>query len=109
MSSPKSITLSQEPKGITIEWDDGHKGTYPFAMLRQACPCAMCKGERMPFDPKPLELPTLKNLPPTAFEAKDLFKVGRYAIGLRWGDGHNTGIYTFDYLRKICPCTNCKN
>lgn len=108
MSGPRSITLSQEPKGITIEWADSHRGTYPFSYLRQACPCAMCKGERTPLDLQPLELPTLKNLPPAAFEAKDMFKVGRYAIGFKWGDGHETGIYTFDYLRKICPCAECK-
>ena len=44
---------------------------------------------------------------PEAFKAKDLFKVGRYAVGFKWGDGHASGIYTFDYLRKICPCSAC--
>lgn len=96
MSEPKSITLSRSPKGIAIEWDDGHRGIYPFPYLRQACPCAVCKGEKMP-----------QNLPPAAFEAKDMFKVGRYAVGFKWGDGHETGIYTFDYLRKICACETC--
>lgn len=61
----------------------------------------------MPLDPNPPVLPVLPNLPPSAFEAKDLFKIGNYAIGLRWGDGHDTGIYPFDYLRKICPCQTC--
>jgi len=107
MSQPKSITLSQDPKGIAVEWDDGHKGTYPFHFLRKACPCALCKGERTPLSTEPLSLPVLPNMPPTAFEAKDMFKVGRYAIGFRWGDGHDTGIYTFEYLRKICPCATC--
>lgn len=105
---PKSITLSQDPKGIVIEWPDGHKGTYPFSTLRNACPCALCKGEKLPLDPEPLALPAFPNLSEKAFVAEEMFKVGRYAIGFKWGDGHNTGIYTFDYLRKICPCSECK-
>ncbi len=104
---PKSIQVSQEPKGIKIEWQDGHTGTYPFPSLRKACPCALCKGERLPLSPEPLSLPVLSHLPASAFEAKDMFKIGRYAIGFKWGDGHETGIYTFDYLRKMCPCEKC--
>lgn len=107
MSTPKSITVSEKPKGIMIEWADGHTAIYPFSYLRKACPCALCKGERTPLDLAPLALPVLKNIPPEAFEAKDMFKVGRYAIGFRWGDSHDTGIYTFDYLRKMCPCPAC--
>jgi len=30
--------------------------------------------------------------------------IGRYAINIQWSDGHNTGIYTFELLRKLCPC-----
>ena len=107
MSEPKSITLSQDPKGIAIEWSDGHKSVYPFPYLRKACPCAMCKGERTPLDTSPLALPAYTPLPVKAGEAKEMFKVGRYAIGFRWGDGHDTGIYTFDYLRKMCLCKEC--
>jgi len=33
--------------------------------------------------------------------------VGSYAIRIYWNDGHNTGIYSFDHLRKICPCAKC--
>jgi DUF971 family protein len=33
--------------------------------------------------------------------------VGNYAIELRWQDGHSTGIYSFEYLRSLCPCTHC--
>lgn len=108
MSQPKSITLSQDPKGLVIEWDDGHKGNYPFDFLRKACPCAMCKGERGPLSQEPLALPVLTNLSPEAFQPKDFFKVGRYAVGFKWGDGHDSGIYTFDYLRTICPCKECR-
>ena len=107
MATPKEITLSQNPKGIVIEWEEEHKSVFPFPFLRKACPCALCKGERTPFSTEPLALPVLKNLPAKAFEASDMFKVGLYAIGFKWKDGHDTGIYTFDYLRVLCPCQEC--
>jgi len=34
--------------------------------------------------------------------------VGRYALQIYWSDGHSSGIYTFDYLRGLCPCTECE-
>src|SRR5262245_21347569 len=107
MSQPKSISLSENPKGLLIEWSDGHKATYPFDYIRKACPCALCKGERTPLDLAPLALPVLKNISPTASEAKNMSKVGNYAISFQWGDGHDAGIYTWDYLRKMCPCHEC--
>ncbi|MBI3540704.1 MAG: DUF971 domain-containing protein [Deltaproteobacteria bacterium] len=117
MASPQFITVSTDPKGIVITWDDGHQGTYPFSFLRKACPCALCKGERLPFDQmrgiggRAVSSPDSSE--PSGFAsgeqnvAKNMFKVGHYAIGFEWGDGHNTGIYTFDYLRQVCPCEEC--
>ena len=52
--------------------------------------------------PAPFQMfkPTLKML--------NVEAVGHYAIRIDWNDGHNTGIYSFDHLRKICPCAECK-
>lgn len=98
----KAVTKSAQPAGLTLEWSDGFTGTLPFGLLRRECPCALCKGERLPMEaPNPMQLPSFKSLPPYAEEAQDLFKVGNYALGLRWRDGHDTGIYTFDYLRQL--------
>lgn len=108
MPQPKSIKLTYDKKTVLINWSDGHEGVYPFPHLRRSCPCAACKGERLPFDPEPLTLPSLPNLPASAYEAKEMFKVGNYAIGLKWGDAHESGIYTFDYLRQICCCAFCQ-
>lgn len=55
----------------------------------------------MPIDFSPLSLPVQKNLTPLQVEAKDIFPIGTYAVGFRWGDGHDAGIYTFEYLREI--------
>ncbi|MDO8461279.1 MAG: DUF971 domain-containing protein [Deltaproteobacteria bacterium] len=97
----KTITISDDPKGLAVLWSDGFEGIVPFVVLRQECPCAVCKGERLPFDFGPTALPNNPPLPAGAAEPKDLFKVGSYAIGFRWGDGHDTGIYTFEYLRAL--------
>ena len=34
--------------------------------------------------------------------------VGNYAIRIQWSDGHSTGIYSYEHLRKVCPCPECK-
>lgn len=98
---PKAITTNKTPPGINISWEDGLTRTLSFELLRRACPCALCKGERLPIDFSPLSLPVQKNLTPLQTEAKDMFPIGTYAVGFRWGDGHDAGIYTFEYLREI--------
>ena len=98
---PKSITVNKTPPGLVVSWDDGLTRVLSFDFLRRACPCALCKGERMPIDFSPLSLPVQKNLTPLQLEAKEMFPIGTYAVGFRWGDGHDAGIYTFEYLREI--------
>ena len=103
-------------KGVDIEWGDGHASHFDFVYLREKCPCATCNEERdkkahatVPAGPGP-SLPGLgPSLPmfkpkATARQAK---AVGNYAIQIDFSDGHTTGIYSFDYLRTICPCEAC--
>jgi DUF971 family protein len=86
---------------ITIRWGDGHESVYPARTLRGRCPCAQCvsetTGERMVFEEHIPEGVTI--------DAANL--VGNYAIHFQFSDGHATGIYAFDYLRRICPCDAC--
>ena len=98
--------------GMDIEWGDGHRSSYSFQYLRDACPCALCNEERNKSGRKPGEsagqapgaLPMFRPaVRPTQAEA-----VGRYAIRFTWNDGHQHGIYAWDYLREICPCGECK-
>ncbi len=94
------ISLSQ---GMKIVWADGHESQYPLEHLRQNCPCASCRGDAhspAPASPFPMFKPAAK--------LKDVESVGRYAIRLLWADGHSTGIYSFDHLRDICPCPECR-
>ena len=92
--------------GMSIVWSDGHQSHWSFRWLREACPCATChearEGEgRAPGEPKPKPaslLPMFEAPPrPQAVEP-----VGRYAIRFHWNDGHEAGIYSWDYLRNVC-------
>ena len=88
--------LQQSATQVRITWADGRVCNYESAPLRRACPCAQCvdewTGER-----------TLK---PESVSQEvaigDLTIVGRYALNFVWSDGHQTGIYSFEYLRKLC-------
>jgi prepilin-type processing-associated H-X9-DG protein len=97
-------------EGVDITWADGHASHYDFVYLRGECPCATCNDERakkadapsvVPAAPSPLQMFKPK---PGARAAQ---AVGHYAIKIGFTDGHSTGIYSYDYLRTICPCEEC--
>jgi DUF971 family protein len=84
---------------LAVKWDDGAEDFIALEKLRRACPCAGCKGEvdilgNLYINPA---------LPLTAksFEFVKMLSVGGYAIQPVWADGHNTGIYSFEYLRRV--------
>ena len=91
------------PAELAIEWDDGHGGRHTMHVLRKYCPCASCKVE-IEMQDGTITLPVLK---PGQYDIKGIETVGNYALQLTWGDGHRTGIYTYDYLRQICECNDC--
>jgi DUF971 family protein len=84
---------------LAIKWDDGSESFIPLEKLRRACPCAGCKGEMdvMGNLYKNPERP----LSAKAFQLIRLDSIGTYAIQPVWADGHATGIYSFDYLRRV--------
>ena len=111
-SDPKSVQVNLTAgTGMDIEWKDGHRSSYTFRYLRDACPCALCDDERAkagrePGDPpaaQPDALPMFKAAPKPVEAAG----VGRYAIRFTWNDGHEHGIYSWDFLRQFCPCPEC--
>jgi DUF971 family protein len=84
---------------LAIKWDDGSEDFILLEKLRRACPCAGCKGEtdimgnvyRSPAQP----------LTAKAFELVKIVGVGGYAIQPVWADGHATGIFSFEYLKRV--------
>ncbi len=84
---------------LALAWSDGLESYLSLERLRRACPCAACQGE--PDVTGHIERPTPRPLGPRAAELLRYEIVGGYALQLYWADGHNTGIYTFDYLRSL--------
>jgi DUF971 family protein len=92
---PREI-MQESDAELRITWADGRVCNYRAPALRRACPCAQCvnewTGER-----------TLKATSVADDVAiVDLTTVGRYALNFRWSDGHETGIYSYKYLRELC-------
>lgn len=86
---------------ITVTWDATHVSVYPARTLRLACHCASCRDEftaRELLDPSSV---------PADVRPIELSLVGNYAIKIRWSDGHDTGIYTYEHLLSLCPCERC--
>src|SRR5712691_9928689 len=95
--------------GVDIVWSDGHASHFDFAYLRDHCPCALCNDERSKKDAMAGTMGSGAVLPmfkPKA-RAQSAVAVGNYAVQIVYSDGHSTGIYSFDYLRTICPCPHC--
>jgi DUF971 family protein len=83
----------------SIKWDDGTESFVPLANLRRACPCAGCKGE-MDILGNVYKNPD-RPLAPNAFELTRIVRVGGYALQPVWADGHDSGIYSFEYLARL--------
>lgn len=84
---------------LAIQWEDGHESFIPLEKLRRHCPCASCHGE-VDILGNLYKSPD-KPLPASAFELKGFVPVGGYAIQPTWADGHNSGIYSFEYLQRV--------
>ncbi len=84
---------------LALKWEDGSEGFIKLGLLRRACPCAGCKGEMDIFG-KLYKNPD-KPLTPRAIQLTRLAFVGGYALQPVWADGHNSGLFTFDYLKRL--------
>lgn len=94
---PTSIKQTDK-ETITITWDDGVVTPFTIQQLRDECPCAGCKGETILMHQI---LPVLQPKLPGHYELKSITPVGSYAIQIMWGDGHGTGLYSWEYLRNL--------
>ena len=84
---------------LAIKWDDGAESFLKLDLLRRACPCAGCKGETDIMGN--LYIGPEKPLTAQAVQLVRIANVGGYAIQPVWGDGHSTGLYSFEYLRRV--------
>jgi DUF971 family protein len=98
--------LDIQPIGneLAIKWDDGSESFISLEKLRRSCPCAGCKGERdiMGNLYKNPDKPLASN----AFHLLRLERVGGYAVQPVWADGHQTGLFAFDYLKHVAEAAD---
>jgi DUF971 family protein len=84
---------------LAVKWDEGDESFIPLEKLRRHCPCAGCKGE-MDIMGNLYKSPD-KPLTAAAFQLVRISLVGGYAVQPLWGDGHGTGLFAFDYLKRV--------
>jgi DUF971 family protein len=94
VATPRTITKS-DPTRLVIEWSDGVTHDLPAPRLRDACPCARCVDEHtgaQRYD---------KRSTPAELTTTNVALCGHYALSVDFSDGHNTGIFTWDRLRRL--------
>ena len=96
--APTEVRRIGEQRLLRITWNDGHVSDYPWTYLRGWCPCAGCQGHG--GERRYIHAP--------ASDLASISVVGNYALSIVWSDGHDTGIYSYRYLRDLCACETCK-
>ena len=92
-TQPLEIRPLMISRKMEIDWADGHTSDLSFEYLRVECPCAECKGHT----PDEARVITGKE----DVSIVDVLPVGNYAIQIHFSDGHSTGIFTWEYLRRL--------
>ena len=92
---PTNIRAHQADQALELAWDDVGASRVPYRFIRSECPCASCKdewtGERI-LDPATIR-------PDLRIEAME--PIGSYAVRIAWNDGHSSGLYTWENLRRL--------
>jgi DUF971 family protein len=95
IEAPLSIKRQPTERRLEVVWRDGRVDLHNYHTLRCECQCAGCiheiTHERL-LDPRDV---------PRDIQIDDMSHVGNYAIKIRWSDGHDTGLYTWDLLRRL--------
>lgn len=99
---PLDIDLKRA-SALTIRWSDGRVSVYPIALLRRQSPSADSQQQREALAANPLTVLPASADGGAGLTAVDLELVGNYALRIRFSDGHDTGLYTWAYLRELDP------
>ena len=94
------IDVVREKGVMSIQWQDDNRHEVKLDDLRRLCPCAVCEGNRMQESSGDLHMIGSDQLNASS-EVTEVIPVGRYAIQIRWEDGDDTGIYTYEFLRSL--------
>jgi DUF971 family protein len=92
---PTNVRALQAEQVLEVTWPDNQVDSLPYRLLRSECPCASCRnewtGERI-LDPRAIR-PDLK--------LEGMANIGTYAIQLSWNDGHSSGLFSWEVLRRL--------
>ena len=91
--------IQQIGEELAVKWDDNSESFISLEALRRACPCAGCMGERDIMGN--LHKGPEKPLSARSFQLARIEYVGGYGVKPVWADGHSSGIFSFDYLRRV--------
>ena len=91
---PKNIVVHQQSKVLELSYEDGNRYRLPFELLRVLSPSAEVQGH----GPGQETLQTGKREVLIA----NIEPVGHYAVKPSFSDGHESGLYSWDYLRFLC-------
>lgn len=86
---------------LRITWSDGQVREYAVRELRENCPCATCREKRSAPPPPPTQLNVISAAEAQPVRITQMHPVGRYAYGIHFSDGHDTGIFTLESLREL--------
>lgn len=100
MTQPVPQSIRRIGHGIEIVWSDGATVSYSPRLLRDACPCATCREQRVQ-PTVPALLPVLRAEEVAPLTIAGMKPVGQYAYSIEFSDGHSSGIYTLEYLREL--------
>lgn len=98
---PRPVALKNEGEALRIEWSDGVVHRLKWTFLRKMCPCATCRTEQEKPPAPPSQLPVLSPEEARPLKPTGMHAVGNYAYNIQFSDGHHTGIYTLEYLRRL--------
>jgi len=91
------VDVDRSTQVMHVAWEGGAESSYTGEQLRWACPCAECRGEAG----APGRLARITKLSDEELRIQDVTLVGQYALQIGFESGHNTGLYTFSYLRSL--------
>jgi DUF971 family protein len=94
VAAPIDVTHVRARNELVIVWDDGKAASLPIPYLRGWCACAACQGHQKKVRYHPA---------PDTVQLEAMWEVGAYALGLRFSDGHDTGIYRWTWMRLLAP------
>ncbi len=91
---PTDIVVERD-EAVTITFSDGHVASFSIMELRLGCPCATCRHLR---DNGEVAWPQAGS--PNPLRITDANLHGAWGLHLTWNDGHATGIFPFEALRR---------